>query len=746
MHYRPFLSYTFYVLEVVMKIQELNIYKTSWQVNNIRLKDHIELVIDVFSKKQLTRSECQPFQICTPLPGLTSSCKRIVAHKNYLTIYFGCGDHDYVEAIGNTYTESRLALWVHISSVKTPRRQCIECKTEIGVTSSSETTTALRSTLTQLCRGDNMRSDCRTRKFQFDELLFQILVDALNVYKSYKGLFASPVCRGEVDCLIDLIKDIFIATAAYLKWTRKPHITIIDRHATPPSSWEERNKRQFKTKRYSMRDVRGLFIRPTPTPRVLEAEIIYLKQSTQIYEEALREERDRLSQEKDDLVTSHRREVAELKAKISGLEESNSTLVLDVGNHSIQLPQSVDASPKYKNTAVGPDTSACAIQREKDRLVSEISGLKAQVTSLLASLRNSKGMVDRVALLESQKKKLQSDMGLMLAELEREKTLRKESHLKLDRAPQRLIALDSILYNERSNSKAEIQQPVTKNEAETDKVDLTTTYLDASQEKVDNLEARIRGLNVKLMASEDEYRRHKTYLESEVKRLLHQREKKQIELNGSQVTMRALKVHIRDLRTELTDSQKLVAELEGYQQKAAELEGINARLVPDLDSAQRLVKLMAANNEVLLQKIVELRVDDTHLKIETARLTGEIVSLLQALREYEEEKEVEEAVLNLDEDESFTEGVSSQPLESDASSAVSGTSDFVFSHAETPPLSLEESSSALSEQGALKGMNLDDNPFSCKDQGGTKTLSASPDVADYVLVQNPFADPPERLP
>lgn len=398
-----------------------------------------------------------------------------------------------------------------------------------------------------------------------------------------------------------------------------------------------------------MRDVRELFIRPTPTHRALEAEIVSLRQNVQTYEETFRMERSRLTQEKNDLMISHRREVAELTAKIFGLEENNRTLVLDVGNHVDQLPQSVDASPKYKHTAVGPDTGACAMQKERDRLVSEISGLKAQVTSLIASLRDSKGTVDRVAILESQKKKLQSDMDLLLAELEREKILRNESQLKVDQVTQRLITLETVLDNQRSTSKAEIQQLKTKSEAEAVKGDRTKTHSDASQAKVDNLEARIRGLNVKLMASEDEYQRHKTHLECEVKRLLYQREKKQIELNGSQVTMRALKGRIRDLETGLSDSQKLVAELEGYQHRAAELEVINARLAPDLDSAHRLVKLLTANNEVLLQKIVELGADGTHLKIETARLTGEIVLLRQALREYEEEKEVEEAVLNVDE-------------------------------------------------------------------------------------------------
>ncbi len=216
-------------------------------------------------------------------------------------------------------------------------------------------------------------------------------------------------------------------------------------------------------------------------------------------------------------------------------------------------------------------------------------------------------------------------MDLLLAELEREKILRNESQLKVDQVTQRLITLETVLDNQRSTSKAEIQQLTTKNEAEAVKGDRTKTHSDASQAKVDNLEARIRGLNVKLMASEDEYQRHKTHLECEVKRLLYQREKKQIELNGSQVTMRALKGRIRDLETGLSDSQKLVAELEGYQHRAAELEVINARLAPDLDSAHRLVKLLTANNEVLLQKIVELGADGTHLKIETARLTGEIV-------------------------------------------------------------------------------------------------------------------------
>ncbi|KAK0489250.1 hypothetical protein IW261DRAFT_1443927 [Armillaria novae-zelandiae] len=506
---------------------------------------------------------------------------------------------------------------------------------------------------------------------------------------------------------------------------------------------EEQNKPQFKGKPRSMSDVRELFIKPIPTPRILGAETISLRQNAQAYEETLRKDRARLSQEKDDLMTSHRREVAELTAKIFALEGSNRTLVLDVGNYSVQLPHSVDVSPEYQNTAVGPDISACAMQKERDHLVSEISGLKAQVTLLLASLRNSKGMVDRVALLENQKKNLQSDRDLMLAELEREKTLRKESRWKLDQATRQPNALKPILDNERSDSKAEIQQLATKSEAETDNVDRTMTNSDASQVKVVNLQARIRGLNVKLMTSEDEYRRHKARLESEVKHLLHQREKKQIELNGSQVTMRALEERIRDLKTELSDSQKLVAELEGYKQKATELEDINARLAPDLDSARRLVNLMTANNEVLLQKIVELGADGAHLKIETARLTGEIVLLLQALREYEEEQEVEDAVLRLDEDPSFTEGVPSPPSESVASITVSATSDFVFSHTEAPPLSLEESSSAMNEQGAPKGPILDDNPFASKDQDRTQILDASSDVADYVLVRNPFADPPQ---
>ncbi|KAK0239220.1 hypothetical protein EDD85DRAFT_829459 [Armillaria nabsnona] len=498
---------------------------------------------------------------------------------------------------------------------------------------------------------------------------------------------------------------------------------------------EERNRRQFKGKPRSMRDVRELFIRPTPTHRALEAEIVSLRQNVQTYEETFRKERARLTQEKNDLMISHRREVAELTAKIFGLEENNRTLVLDVGKHVVQHPQSVDASPKYKHTAVGPDTGDCTMQKERDRLVSEISGLKAQVTSLIASLRESKGTVDRVAILESQKKKLQSDMDLLLAELEREKMLRNESQLEVDQVTQRLITLETVLDNQRSTSKAEIQQLTTKSEAEAVKGDRTKMHSDAFQAKVDNLEARIRGLNVKLMASEDEYQRHKGHLECEVKRLLYQREKKQIELNGSQVTMRALKGRIRDLETGLSDSQKLVAELEGYQHRAAELEVINARLAPDLDSAHRLVKLLTTNNEVLLQKIVELGADGTHLKIETAPLTGEIVLLRQALREYEEEKEVEEAVFNLDEDKSFTEGVPSQLSESVTFSAVSATSDFVFAHAKVPPASLEESSSAMSEQGALNGRILDE------DQGGTQILNTRFDVADYVLVRNPFADP-----
>ncbi|KAK0438031.1 hypothetical protein EV421DRAFT_1826036 [Armillaria borealis] len=498
---------------------------------------------------------------------------------------------------------------------------------------------------------------------------------------------------------------------------------------------EERNRRQFKGKPRSMRDVRELFIGPTQTSRNLEAEIVFLRKNVQTYEETFRKERARLTQEKGDLVASHRREVAELTAKIFGLEESDRTLALDVGNHQVQLPQSADASPKYKTTAVDPDAGACAMQKERDHLESEISGLKAQVTSLLASLRDSKGMVDRVAILESQKKKLQSDMDLLLAELEREKMLRNESQLKADQVTQRLITLETALDNQRSTSKAEIQQLTTKSEAEAVKGDLTKTHSDASQAKVDNLEGRIRGLNVKLMASEDEYRRHKAHLECEVKRLLYQREKKQIELNGSQVTMRALKGRIRDLETGLSDSQKLVAELEGYQHRAAELEVINARLAPDLDSAHRLVKLLTANNEVLLQKIVELGADGTHLEIEIVRLTGEIVLLRQALREYEEEKEVEETVLNLDEDQSFTEGVPSQLSESVASSVVSTISDSAFSHTEVPSSSLEESSSAMSEQGALNGQILDE------DQDGTQILNTRSDVADYILVRNPFADP-----
>ncbi len=51
-----------------------------------------------------------------------------------------------------------------------------------------------------------------------------------------------------------------------------------------------------------MRDVRELFIRPTPTHRALEAEIVSLRQNVQTYEETFRMERARLTQEKNDLM------------------------------------------------------------------------------------------------------------------------------------------------------------------------------------------------------------------------------------------------------------------------------------------------------------------------------------------------------------------------------------------------------------------------------------------------------------
>ncbi|KAK0202498.1 hypothetical protein DFS33DRAFT_905633 [Desarmillaria ectypa] len=411
---------------------------------------------------------------------------------------------------------------------------------------------------------------------------------------------------------------------------------------------EQHNNCPFKDKPCSMRDVSKLRIRPTQAPRYLEAEILSLRKNLQTYEETFRKERACMTQEKDDLIASHRSEVAELMAKIFGLEESNRRPISDVSNYSDQLPQSANAPLKSKNIAVDPDKRACALQ-EGDCMVSEILGLKEQVTSLLASLRESKNnAVNQVAILESQKK-LRSDKALLLAELKREKMLRNESQSKLDQMTQHLTALETILDNRRSSSKAEIQQLTTKSKAESVIDDLMKTHLGASRAKVDHLEARIRGLNVKLMASEDEYRRHKAHLECEVKRLLYQNEKKQIKLDGSQVMMRALKGRIRGLETELSDSQKLVAELEAYQQRAAELEVVNARLAPDLDSAHHLMKLLTTNNEVLLQKIVELGTNATGLEIKMARLTDEIGLLRQALREYEEEKEVEKAVFNFDE-------------------------------------------------------------------------------------------------
>ncbi|KAK0466913.1 uncharacterized protein EV420DRAFT_1635948 [Desarmillaria tabescens] len=236
------------------------------------------------------------------------------------------------------------------------------------------------------------------------------------------------------------------------------------------------------------------------------------------------------------------------------------------------------------------------------------------------------------------------------------------------------------------------------------------------------------------MASGDEYRRHKAHLEGEVKRLLYQNEKKQIELNGSQVTMRALKGRIRCLETELSDSQKLVAELEAHRHRAAGLEAINTRLVPDLDSARHLVKLLTTNNEVLLQKIIELGTDATGLEIKTARLTDEIGLLRDALREYEEEKEVEEAVLNLDEQSSVE-----APSQRSDSSVVSTSSDFGFAHPEKPSSSLEVPPSAVSE-GAQNSKLSDDDTIVLGDQDETQSSDANSEVVDYVLVQNTLAD------
>ncbi|KAG7445078.1 uncharacterized protein BT62DRAFT_920828 [Guyanagaster necrorhizus] len=156
-------------------------------------------------------------------------------------------------------------------------------------------------------------------------------------------------------------------------------------------------------------------------------------------------------------------------------------------------------------------------------------------------------------------------------------------------------------------------------------------------------------------------------------------------------------------KEKMLESRKLVAEWEGYQHRAVEIGVVNAQLALDLDFAKYLVKLLTTN-EVLFQKLIELGTDAIGLEIKTARLTDEIVLLRKSLREYEEEKELEEAVLNLDnEDQSSTEVISNEHSDSFTSSIASATSDFIFVCAEESSSSLEVvSSSAGCDNGAEK--------------------------------------------
>ncbi len=88
---------------------------------------------------------------------------------------------------------------------------------------------------------------------------------------------------------------------------------------------------------------------------------------------------------------------------------------------------------------------------------------------------------------------------------------------------------------------------------------------------------------------------------------------------------------------------RLRSELDNHRASAARLETTNAQLTSDLDSANKEIGLLTANNHPILQNIVDLRNSDSDLQ---ARLVREDLEFQERLLDYEE-MEVEDLLLDV---------------------------------------------------------------------------------------------------
>ncbi|KAK0202469.1 hypothetical protein DFS33DRAFT_1340429 [Desarmillaria ectypa] len=331
------------------------------------------------------------------------------------------------------------------------------------------------------------------------------------------------------------------------------------------------------------------FIRPPRHPSKLAAEVEYLTRQLG----AARAREDRLIQEKMDLMTSHQREMDDLKIKIS----------------EIKIKQDIDIS---------------LLDLEKTFLTRKVHKAEAKLSESKADINNLKELSQALkTTIDKYREDSAADIRNLKARLDNDKKNISAEHQKTKGTLQMFQSMTSLLQRH-------VQAAYAANRA----------------------------------------------LESETMRFKRESEEAKAKLEEYEVTVETLRLRFGEMEAGMlaakVESDRMTAELEEYREGTTELEAVNARLASDLESAEKRMFLLTTNTELLLQTVSDLRSPNPNLEAlqaESIRLAQENLHLQEKLLEYEEQ-EVEGAVFDYEEDQSFDQPPSgSNTMEGSAAGA-----------------------------------------------------------------------------
>ncbi|KAK0466853.1 uncharacterized protein EV420DRAFT_1505782 [Desarmillaria tabescens] len=346
---------------------------------------------------------------------------------------------------------------------------------------------------------------------------------------------------------------------------------------------------------------------------------------------------------------------------------ANSSEFLLASSSQIILQQSSDGARRVPHTSedfIPPSRSPLELAAEVEHLKRQLDAAHAREDRLTREktdlITTHQREMDGLKLKFSEIK-VKQDIDISLLDLEKTFLTRKvhkaeaklaQSKGDVDNLKQLTQALRKTIDKHRSDSAAEIRH--LKERMDNDKKNIlaehqkTKAALQTFQSMTSLLERHVQATYAVNQG-----------LEADIMRFKRESEEAKAKLEEYETTVETLRMHFGEMEASMlaakVESGRMRAEIEGYCEGTTELEAVNARLASDLESTEKRILLVTMNNELLLQTVSDLRSPNPHfeaLQAESVRLAQENLQLQERLLEYEEQ-EVEGAVFDYEEDQSF---------------------------------------------------------------------------------------------